>query len=70
MQSNTFGKTLRYLRNEKGITEEELGQILGYSNQTISFWEIGRREPDLDTIVKIAKFFDVTSDFLLGLKEF
>ncbi len=70
MHNNTFGKTLRYLRNEKGITEEELGQILGYSNQTISFWEIGRREPDLDTIVKIAKFFDVTSDFLLGLKEF
>ena len=58
------------LRKENGMTQRELGDRLGYSNQTVSFWESGRREPDLDALVAIAKFFDVSVDYLLGVKEY
>ena len=66
MQNNVFGKRLKYLRQEQGISQKELGVKLGYCNQTVSFWETGQREPDLDALVKISAFFDVSVDFLLG----
>ena len=65
MKNNTFGKRLKELRLEKRLTQQQLGDILHVCNQTISFWEIGSREPDLDNLVAIAKYFDVTIDFLL-----
>lgn len=70
MNNNAFGKKLKDLRTENGLTQRELGEKLGYCNQTVSFWESGRREPDLDALVAVAKFFDVSVDYLLGLKEF
>lgn len=70
MNNNDFGKKLKDLRMENGLTQRELGEKLGYCNQTVSFWESGRREPDLDALVAVAKFFDVSVDYLLGLKEF
>ncbi len=70
MNNNDFGKKLKDLRTENGLTQRELGEKLGYCNQTVSFWESGRREPDLDALVAVAKFFDVSVDYLLGLKEF
>ena len=70
MNNNAFGKKLKDLRMENGLTQRELGEKLGYCNQTVSFWESGRREPDLDALVAVAKFFDVSVDYLLGLKEF
>ncbi len=70
MNNNDFGKKLQDLRKENGMTQRELGDRLGYSNQTVSFWESGRREPDLDALVAIAKFFDVSVDYLLGVKEY
>lgn len=69
MQDNVFGKRLKYLRQEQGVSQKELGARLGYCNQTVSFWESGQREPDLDAIKKIAVYFDVTADFLLGLSD-
>ena len=42
-----------------------LGEKLGVSNQTISFWEIGSREPDLDMLVKLANFFNVSIEYFL-----
>lgn len=65
MKNNSFGKRLKELRIEKGFSQRELGKIFNVCNQTISFWETGSREPDLDTLVKIVKFFDVTYEDLL-----
>ena len=65
MKNNNFGKNLKLLRQEKQLSQRELGKHLGVINQTISFWEIGAREPDLDTLVKIANYFNVTVDELL-----
>ena len=65
MKNNTFGKRLKELRVEKGLSQQKLGELLGFCNQTISFWENGSREPDLDTLVEIAHCFDVSIEELL-----
>lgn len=66
MNNNYLGKTIKELRLEEGISQRELGARLNVCNQTVSFWESGQREPDLDTLLKIAKYFQVSTDFLLG----
>jgi transcriptional regulator with XRE-family HTH domain len=65
MKDNIFGKNLKSLRIEKGISQQKLGEILGFCNQTISFWESGSREPDLYTLLAIARFFEVPIEELL-----
>ena len=69
MKNNFFGKTLKSLRLEKQISQRKLGEDLGVVNQTISFWESGSREPDLDMLLKISKYFDVSVDYLIN-KDF
>ncbi len=70
MKNNRIGKTIKELRCEQKISQRELGVKLGVCNQTISFWEGGQREPDLDAVVKIAEYFKVSADYLLGLDDF
>ena len=65
MKDNIFGKKLKELRIEKGFSQQKLGEILGFCNQTISFWESGSREPDLDTLLQIAHYFEVSLEDLL-----
>ena len=62
-----FSKNLKKLREESGISQEELGNIIGVSKSTIGMYEQGKRMPQKDTILmKIASTFGVTIDFLLG----
>lgn len=68
MKDNVFGKRLKELRIEKGLSQQKLGEIFGFCNQTISFWENGSREPDLDTLVMIAHYFEIPFDELLEEK--
>ena len=65
MRNNAFGKRLKELRIERGLSQQKLGEMLGFCNQTISFWENGSREPDLDTLLAIAHFFEVGVEELL-----
>ena len=65
MKNNVFGKRLKELRIAKGFSQQKLGEDLGFCNQTVSFWENGNREPDLDTLVLIAHYFEVTLEELL-----
>ena len=69
MENNYLGKTIKELRLEEGISQRELGNRLNVCNQTVSFWESGQREPDLDTLLKIAKYFQVSTDYLLGNED-
>lgn len=57
---------LRNLRKAKGMTMKELGKRFGLSESTVSLYERGLHEPDLDTVTKIAAFFGVSVDYLLG----
>jgi transcriptional regulator with XRE-family HTH domain len=65
MQKNIFGQRLKELRLKKGLSQRSFGKIFNVCNQTISFWESGSREPDLDTLVQIAHYFDVPYENLL-----
>ena len=64
-----FGKKLMELRVAKGITQEELASALDISNKTISKWENDVSGPDLTMLVKLADYFEVSTDVLLGRKE-
>lgn len=66
---DTFGQRLKYLRNKKEMTGEELGKKLNVTKVAISKWESDSRSPDKDTLIKLAKEFDVTTDYLLCLTD-
>ena len=57
---------LKELRQKKHLTQLELSKALQISASSIGMYEQGRREPDNETLAKIADFFDVTIDYLLG----
>lgn len=64
-----FGKRLKLLRTEKKMTQKELGMALGIRNSVISFYEVGERIPSPEVLIKVAKYFRVSTDYLLGLDE-
>ncbi|MEO3944457.1 helix-turn-helix transcriptional regulator [Gorillibacterium sp. CAU 1737] len=59
---------LAFLRKKKGITQEELAGVLGVTNQAVSKWESAVCCPDLQLLPKLAAYFEVTVDELLGYK--
>lgn len=59
-------KRLKELRNQKGLTTSELANIIGCSNPTITHYERGEREPSLSTLIKLADYFQVSVDYLIG----
>jgi transcriptional regulator with XRE-family HTH domain len=61
-----FANRLKSLREEKKLSQEELSQLINISRSTLSMYEINRRQPDPETLQKIADFFDVSVDYLLG----
>jgi len=64
-----FGETLRRLRREKNLTQEQLSARLNVSFQTISKWERDESYPDITMLPVLASFFGVTTDDLLGVNE-
>ena len=62
-----LGKRLKEIRKEKGITQREASEKLGLTRNAYTNYEMGIREPSLDTFKKICQMFEVTSDYLLGL---
>ncbi|CEP67835.1 Cro/C1-type helix-turn-helix domain [Moorella glycerini] len=61
-----FAERLTRLRERKGLTQEDLAKKLNISRSALSLWEIGKREPNFETTTKIADFFGVSVDYLLG----
>lgn len=64
-----IGKRLKTVRTEKKITQSEVAAFLGCARTTYTQYETGVSEPDINTINKLADYFDVSSDFLLGRSE-
>ena len=64
-----FGKRLKALRIEHGLTQKQLGERIGLRGSIISFYEVGDRIPSPEIIIKLATVFHVTSDYLLGLEH-
>lgn len=66
---NSFGQKLKSLRKNKEKTQEEVANDLGMQRITYAQYEIDRREADYDTIKKIANYYGVTTDWLLGRSD-
>lgn len=62
-----IGERIQYLRYEKGMTQQQLATAINVSLKTIQFYEQGRNTPDTEMIIRLAQFFNVSSDFILGL---
>ena len=65
---NEFKDNLKLLRQEQNLGQVELAKQLGVSNGIISLWENGLREPNMYSLIILAKFFNITIDELVGLK--
>ena len=62
-----FKKRFKELREKRRISQRELATALNVSHAVISFWETGRNEPTLQMLKKIAQYFEVTTDYLVGM---
>jgi len=60
---------IKELRKEKKLSQEKLGNLFGFKCNTISNWEREIREPDIETIKRLADFFGVTTDYLICRKD-
>lgn len=60
---------LKSLRIENKLSQKKLADILGTTNSSICDWECGRAEPDIEMLIKIAKTFQVSVDYILGLED-
>lgn len=61
-----LGKRLKTMREERQLTQKDLATILGMTPKAISFYELGERQPSNELLLKLAKYFGVTTDYLLG----
>lgn len=64
-----FQERLKQLRKDKKVTQVQLATHLGYFHSAVVKWEKGECEPSFDILVKIADYFGVTLDYLLGRNE-
>jgi len=61
-----FGDILSKLRKSRGLSQYELAERLSFSRGKLANYEQGTRQPDFETLEKLADFFDVSTDYLLG----
>ncbi len=66
----SIGTTIKQLRKEAKYTQTQLANMLSTSQDTISIWELDKALPDVESVIKLCKIFDVSADFLLGLTEY
>lgn len=64
---NEFGRTLSLLRKQRNLSQKQVAEDLGVSQALLSHYEKGKRECSLSFLVKTAEYFDVTTDYLLGI---
>ena len=65
-----LGKRLNELREEKGLTQEQLAVELGVNSVTYLRYEKSQRTPPLEFIVKVAKYYGVSLDYLFGINDY
>lgn len=64
-----FAERLKELRLEAGLSTQQLAEKLGFTNASISRWERDLCEPSIVAVVAVAKFFNVSADYLSGLSD-
>lgn len=69
MEQSQFNNKLRELRKGSGLTQKQLSERLGVAKSVVSYYEQGSRFPSYDVLIKIARIFHVTTDYLLGIEH-
>lgn len=64
-----FSEQLIYLRKQKGLSQEHLGEKIGVTRQTVSKWELGITTPEMDKLIELSNFFNISIDILVGQTE-
>ncbi len=64
-----FSERLMELRKERGLSQATVARDLSVSLGIVCYWETNKSDPTASNIAKIAKYFNVTSDYLLGLSD-
>lgn len=67
MNYSDFGENLKNLRKSRNITQQDFGAQIGLSKAVVSKYETGMGYPSFDVLVRIAQYFGVTTDYLLGV---
>ena len=65
---SVFAEQLKTLRKKNSLTQKELAEKVGVKQNSYANWENGNREPNIEMLVRIADYFDVSLDYLLGEK--
>ncbi len=65
----TFGEKIKNLREDHNLTQSDLGKALNMTQRKISYLELNRYEPSIQDIVEICHFFNISADYLLGIKK-
>ena len=65
-----IGKRIKEIRVEHGLSQQRFGELLSVSQDTISLWEKGKSVPTTEFLVAISQQFDVSTDYILCLKEY
>ena len=69
MRDYKFGTRIYNLRKGKGLSQSELGELVGVSNKAVSKWETGEAKPAIPQLIKLSKIFEVSMDDILESKE-
>lgn len=64
-----FSDNLRMLRAKYKLSQQDVGDIVGLTSQAVSKWENDVAQPDNDSLIKLAKYFNVSTDYLLGIEK-
>ncbi len=68
--NNVFCERLKELRQDRKVGQVELAKSIGVSKGVISLWENGLREPTMSSLISLAAFFEVSIDYLVGVKDY
>lgn len=61
-----LNEKIKNLRLDANLTQAELAKNINITRSALSLYELGKRQPDAETLIKIANYFDVSTDYLLG----
>lgn len=64
-----FRERIRILRKKRGFTQEKMAQLLNMGQSSYAKWENGRTEPTLKSIIELSKILDISTDYLLGVRD-
>jgi len=68
--ATTLGQNIKKLREESNISQRKLAQVIGVDNSNIARWESESHKPNAESLYKLAQFFDVSIEYLMGVAPY